>query len=163
MSAGAVLLAAGTGMNMYGNIKKANAEAEAMEQTEYLKRIQAARIKDAAAREAELATRRGARVSSAQASSFGRSGVDVGSGSALAIMAQTLADARDEANAIRDAGAYKAWTSEYEARYAEERAGSIRRAGLLNALGGGLEGAARIPQLTEQKYSSGGSTALTEG
>jgi len=161
MSAGVILLAAGTGMNMYGNIKKANAEAEAMEQTAYLKRIQASQMKGAAARESELVKRKGERIQGAQLSAIGRSGIDVSSGSALVQIAQTLADARDEAEAIRQAGSYRAFTTELEARFAEKRASSIRRAGLLNALGGGLEGAARIPQLTEQGYSSGGSTALT--
>lgn len=162
MAVGAILLALGTGMNMYGNIKKAQLEAEAMEQTAFLKRLQASKIRGSSAREAELAMRRGQKVSGAQLSAFGRSGVDVGSGSALALMAQTLADARDEAEAIRNAGEYRAWMSDYEAGLSSGRAGSIRRAGILNAVAGGLEGAARIPGLTEQKYSSGGKTALTE-
>lgn len=162
MAVGAILLALGTGMNMYGNIKKSQLEAEAMEQNAFLKRLQASKLRGSAIREAELTMRRGQKVLGSQLSAFGRSGVDVSSGSALAIMAQTLADARDEAEAIRNAGEYRAWMSEYEAGVSSGRAGSIRRAGLLNALGGGLEGASRIPGLTEQKYSSGSKTALTE-
>jgi hypothetical protein len=163
MAIGGLLMALGTGMNMYGNIKKSQAEAEAMEQTAFLKRLQASQMRDSAAREAHLALRRGERVRQAQLSSIGRSGMDVSSGSALALLAETIADARDEAGAIYSAGEYRAFTSNREAELAASRVSSIRNAGILNAFGGGLEGASRIPELTEQSYSPRGRTALTEG
>lgn len=142
-------MAVGTGIQMFSNIKEANAQAASMEQQAYFKRIQSAQSAELAARERSLAIKKADRIKSAQVSALGRSGISISSASALAVMGQSAADAAEEIDAMRRSDEYKRWAIETEAGMLEGSASGVRTAGLLNALGTGARGAGQYSALTE--------------
>lgn len=143
--AAAAVLVAGAAISAYGAIQKAEDEASAQERQAYVKRLQAGEALKASEREAELTMSRARDVRASQASSFGRSGVDF-KGTPLMFMAKTMTKAEDEAHAIREAGKYRAFTSNYEAAGSNIIAGQTRTAGYITALGGALGAAGSYGQ-----------------
>lgn len=136
----AAAMIAGSGLSMYAAIQKGEQEAEAYQKQSEMKMLQANESLEAAEREAELTERRADEIESAQISSFGRSGVQM-SGSPMAVVAKTYVDAQNESEAIRHAGRYRAFTSQYEAFNARTLAVQSKQAGYMSALSTGLSSA----------------------
>lgn len=104
MAAPAFLMAAGTMLNMYGGYTANMAQAEAEYKNAEFYRYQAQYAKLASLREANLATQKYAQIQSAQVSAAAKGGADVGSGSMVSTVAQTLADKTEELVAIERKG-----------------------------------------------------------
>lgn len=132
---------AGSAVTAYAQLQQGEAQAAGYEQQAYLKRLQAAESMKASEREAGLSIKRGDQIRDSQASAFGRSGVQVGTGTPMEQMAKTLAEARDESNAILEAGAYRKFTSDYEGAMSLTMAGQARYGAKLSALGSVITGA----------------------
>jgi hypothetical protein len=142
------LLLAMTGMQMYGNIKEAQAQAESMQLSAAYKRLQAIETQAATQRERRLTMRRAEKIRGAQISSIGRSGVDLSSASAMAMIGESMADAMEDADAIDRAGRFKVFSLTEEAAQLERRASGVREAGWLNAFSSGARGAYKYSELT---------------
>lgn len=130
-----IVMGAGAAISAYGAIKDGQDKADAYTRQAYLKRLQADEMLQSAQREAGLTLQKGEDIKQAQISGFGRSGVDVSSGSPLAEMAKTTSMARSEADAIIHAGNYRAFTSTYEAADAELLGQNAMQKGYISAIG----------------------------
>lgn len=142
------LMLAMTGMQMYGNIKEAQAQADSMRLSAAYKRLQAIEAQAATQRERRLTMRRAEKIRGAQVSSIGRSGVDISSASAMAVIGESMAEAMEEADAIDRAGRFRVFSLGEEASQLELGAEKVRKAGIMNALGSGVKGAYRYSELT---------------
>lgn len=142
------LMLAMTGMQMYGNIKEAQSQAESMRLGAAYKRLQAIETQAASQRERRLTMRRAEKIKGAQISSIGRSGVDISSASAMAMIGESMAEAMEEADAIDRAGRFRVFSLSEEAAQLESGAKKIRSAGFMNAFGSGVKGAYKYSELT---------------
>ncbi len=123
----------GMGLGAYGSMSQGLDQQAAYEAQAANKRAQAAEVEIAADRELELTERRGKEVQGAQAMAFGRSGVQVGTGSPLEIMEQTAADTASEMSAIRHAASYRNLSLLTEGLYSQGLGDQAMKAGFIGA------------------------------
>lgn len=154
MAAAALVL--GTGIAAYSSMRQGDAQKEAYEMEAAAKRAQGAQVQIAADREVELTQRRMERTQNAQLVAFGRSGVLATSGSPLAQLEDTAANAMDEITAIRNAAKYRKGSLLTEAGLSEFLGGEAQTAGQLNAFSSILQGAGKNPYMYDSKTTSSG-------
>ncbi len=97
----------GAGISAFGALQQGQAQKNAYEMEAAAKRAQGAQVDIAADREIDLTKRRLDKTQAAQMVAFGKSGVLATSGSPLALMEETAANAVDEMTAIRNAAKYR--------------------------------------------------------
>lgn len=151
MAAGAAV--AGLGLQLYGQHKQSQQQAEAAEDQAAAKREQGIEILGRSEENIKRFRREGEKFKAQQVASFAASGVDVGSGVTLQqleetnfLLAQNVADQRREA-------AFKAEQLFKGADINQDLAGDIRSAGGISLLGTGLSGAAGIASLRNRKVT----------
>lgn len=133
----------GAGISAMGALQQGQAQKNAYEMEAAAKKAQGAQVDIAADREIELTRRRLEKTQGAQAVAFGKSGVQVGTGSPLEIMEETAANAVDEMTAIRNAAKYRkgsllteAGLSQYLGQQAEDASYYGAGGSILGAFGG---------------------------
>lgn len=145
MGAAAPFIMGGAALvSAYGAIKSANMQADALEEQARLKRISAMEAVKQSERDAELTIKRGKDIASGNTSAFGRSGVDLGSGTPLLMIANNLVKSRDEAKNILEQGQFRAGMMDAEAGSNEYIANQTRTAGRISAFGSILSGGGQI-------------------
>jgi hypothetical protein len=95
------------GLGVMGSMQQGQAQKTAYEAEAMAKRAQASQVDIAADREVALTRRRLDRTQNAQMVAFGKSGVLATTGSPLAMMEETAAQAFDEIQAIKGAARYR--------------------------------------------------------
>ncbi len=152
---GAAALAIGAGIQAYSSIKKGMDESAGYKAAALNKQAQAAQVAIATDRQVLLTQDRFDKIRNAQAVAVGRSGTAL-SGSNLAQMETTAAEAVSQISAIRDAGNYHRSSILTEGLYDNQLAGQAESAGYLGALGAGLGAVAKNPYSYDTPVSSGG-------
>lgn len=147
---GAAALAIGTGIQAYTSIKGGMDKKAAYAMEAKAKESQAAQVDIAVNHDVDLLERRYAKTRGAQISAFGRSGVQL-SGSPLAQMEETAANAYDEINAIKAAGAYRKSTLLTEGQYSNVMGKQAEDAGYWGAAGSVLSGVSKNPYTYDSK------------
>lgn len=151
----ATALVIGAGIQAYGSYQSGQDKAFAYRMEAAGKRAQASQVEIAANREVSLAERKYERVRGAQMSAWGRSGVQVSTGSPLLAMEETAANAFDEIRSIRDAARYRKTTLLTEGVLDDYNADSSESAGMLGALGAGFGAFSKNPYSYDQPFKSG--------
>lgn len=119
------LMAAGTALQIFGNLKANYAQADAEEQNAKYYREQAEFVQDSMFREGEIAASRYEARKGQQISAIARGGADL-SGSAAAIVANTIAQKADELKAIKRKGELDYNLAVLRARNSENSAKELR-------------------------------------
>lgn len=141
----AAALAIGAGLSAYGSITAGMEKNQAYQLEAANKRAQAAQVDIAARREEELTARRYDKVAAAQKVAFGRSGVQVGTGSPLEALELTAVEKMDEIRSIRDAARYRKSSLLTESLYSERLGQQAENAGYLGALQAGVGAFSKNP------------------
>ena len=147
----AAALVIGAGISAYGSYSAGEAKQRAYQMEAAAKRAQAAQVEIATNREVDLTQRRYERVRGAQASAWGRSGVQIGTGSPLMAMEETAADAASEILAIKNAGTYRKTSLLTEGILSGYLGDQAYQQGVLGAIGGGMSAFSKNPY----SYDSG--------
>lgn len=115
-----LLVAAGAALSVYSTYQANQAQARSELDNAKFYEMQAQYARDAMSREAQLARRKYSAAIGAQTGAFAKSGIMLGKGSSLGVVANTLANQMQELEAIRTKG-------EMEAALAMGRATQARR------------------------------------
>lgn len=135
--AAAVILAAGTAISVYGQMQQAKAQSDAANKDASAKQAMAQEVLDRQQFNKETLTRQGDIMVGNQASQYAAGNVDVGSGSPLAAMENTLAATRRKIHIDDQEANFRAQqyligaTSEQEFASQSQQAGNIRAGGTI--------------------------------
>lgn len=132
----------GTGVSIYGQIKSANDKADAAWKEAANKRVQAKQVLQAGQREQDLLQIRGQRALGDTAQAYAASGVEM-SGTPLLQMEDIAQQVTSESIALEHSTKFRADQLNAGADLEQEQSRDIRDAGLLGAIGTGLQGAGR--------------------
>lgn len=147
----AAALAIGAGLSAYGSMQAGAERGDAYRADAAAKRAQAAQVEISARRQLQLTQRGFERLRGAQQAAFGSSGVQVGTGSPLAEMEFTAANAMDQLTDIRNSANYRKTSLLTESGYNEVLANQAEDAGTLGALQAGLGFFSRNPYSYDQR------------
>lgn len=135
------LQTAATGLQIYGQIRRAHVEAQVAENNARLARAHAADSQRRGALVAGETLAEGRRVAAEATLAAGSGGIDPNSGSMANLTAQSAANAAIDAARIRSNAAREAWGLRAQEADYRRQAKEARKAGLLGAVGTGLSGA----------------------
>ncbi len=136
---------AGSGISAYGQYEQSQAEGRALDANARRTQAAAADALRRGANEAGQARIEGTKVIGEQKAAIAAAGVDVSSGSAVDLMAETRRTSELDAKTIQNNAAREAWGLRMEADDMRRQAARVRKAGKYGAVGtilGGLSGAA---------------------
>ncbi len=133
---------AGTGLEAYGILDASASNANLLESKAQYMRLQAADIITQGRAAALDAVEAGNRMVGAQQTSYAGQGVDVSSGSALAVQQDTMAQSKKAADLASLQAARQAWGLSTSASFADQEAANTRRTGRIQAAATLLNGTA---------------------
>jgi len=141
------LMVAGGVMNAIGNIREANAQADAAEYQAKRNEEMSWQTKQQYADEEERSRAESLQVLSSVRAQYGASGVTM-EGTPTDFMEFQSAVAEENAMKIRHEGILKAKAYKDEAAYLRKQAGDMRTTGIITAIGSGLGAATQIMKRT---------------
>lgn len=133
---------AGTGLAAYGILDASASNANLLESKAQYMQLQAADMINQGRAAALDAVQAGKSVVGAQQASYAGQGVEVGSGSALAVQQDTMAQSKKAADLASLQAARQAWGLSTSASFANQEASNTRRTGRIQAAAELLNGTA---------------------
>ena len=159
----AVVIGASAAMSIYGQYKANQAQADAEEQNAAFLREQAKFFQRAGDREERIHEQQSKHLFGEQVGAYARGGVDIGSGSALAVLAGSKANAMEEAGAIRSETELRTRLALLRAQQADETAAQLRDPmnNFLQGAGTALGASGNIAALSSRSSSTTKTTNTT--